>query len=543
MDKNAPGPNQAKLPLVSVIMPCFNHGQYIREAIASVESQSFRNWELVIVDDCSTETFTRQILCELEAEGRKLLRLPANSGPSVARNRAIEAAQGEYILPLDADDKIAPSFIEKALAVFLASDGQEVRMVYSRARYFGAMDGEVPHVPYEFPKLLVQPMVFPVAMFRKSDWAKVGGYAENMRHAWEDYDFSIAMASLGGKTIQLDEPLFHYRQIHTGASRNSWVGTPARCAKLFATIYRNHRELYEQHMEVVFQTHVEAKLRMESLDRVLPSQFEWSVQDNADQTLQSGCWPKDRWVRLRVAIDAGSGRIKFFPFSQSGIFKIAGLQFWDGNRLLKSFTRHNLPAAVTPGGSIEHRNDGLCQSFGGDPHLWIDTSTAGAAVSHLSLWIRGACEPIHLAEALHCTAHAVHDRDQAQRLREEFKTRTEELEQLYLLELSRRRFGQAPGWLRSSLATRWGRQFWLRRAKPSEEVRSTHHEKGQVECHFTEAVRWLILVSPRTKTLLPPMNGDWRKFRFTPAEDSFCLLGQTETGQRHVVAGNCPEVP
>ena len=93
------------VPQVSVIIPCYNQGRYLDDAITSVLVQTYQNFEILIVDDGSTEPETIEILQDYQQPKTRIIRTE-NQGVATARNLGIAQAQGTYILPLDADDKI-----------------------------------------------------------------------------------------------------------------------------------------------------------------------------------------------------------------------------------------------------------------------------------------------------------------------------------------------------------------------------------------------------------------------------------------------------
>lgn len=101
--------------LVSIIMPAYNTGNCIAESIRSVLAQSYENWELLIVDDCSTDN-TRQVIGSFSDSRIRLLHNPVNSGAAVSRNLALREAKGRYIAFLDSDDLWEPEKLERQLA-------------------------------------------------------------------------------------------------------------------------------------------------------------------------------------------------------------------------------------------------------------------------------------------------------------------------------------------------------------------------------------------------------------------------------------------
>lgn len=104
---------------VSIIIPCFNAGHYLVESVESARRQTWEQKEIIIVDDHSTDEQTKKELHSLSHQpGVRVLSVPhGRKGPSAARNVGIEAVRGEFIFPLDADDKIDPTYISKAVAV------------------------------------------------------------------------------------------------------------------------------------------------------------------------------------------------------------------------------------------------------------------------------------------------------------------------------------------------------------------------------------------------------------------------------------------
>ena len=104
-------------PRVSVVVPVFNAGNLLRDALDSVSAQTYRDLEIVVVDDGSTDAATLAVLDEAERRPATTVIHTPNRGPAAARNTAIERSVGTYILPLDADDTLAPTFLARTTAV------------------------------------------------------------------------------------------------------------------------------------------------------------------------------------------------------------------------------------------------------------------------------------------------------------------------------------------------------------------------------------------------------------------------------------------
>lgn len=196
---------------VSIITPCFNDGKYLAESVASARSQTWKQKEIIIIDDNSTDTYTKRLLRDLAAQPdiRVLFVPEGRKGPSAARNIGIAAAQGQFILPLDADDKIDPTYMEKAILRLEADPS--LALCYCKARFFGLKTGLWHLPPYTWQTMICGNVIFPSALYRKADWERVGGYDESLIDGLEDYAFWLHILSPGRPVACLDETLFHYR--------------------------------------------------------------------------------------------------------------------------------------------------------------------------------------------------------------------------------------------------------------------------------------------------------------------------------------------
>ena len=193
-------------PLVSVIVPMYNAAPYICEALESILASDYRPIEVVVVDDGSTdESLSRAEAFASEHAEVRVVSQP-NSGVSAARNRAIYETQGDLILPVDADDKIAPAYIGHAVEALTG----DVRVVGCRAEFFGAKSGEW-KLPEYSPELLARKnMIHISSLFRKIDWMSAGGFCtENIYR--EDWDFWLSLLEVGGRYVRLDEVGLYYR--------------------------------------------------------------------------------------------------------------------------------------------------------------------------------------------------------------------------------------------------------------------------------------------------------------------------------------------
>lgn len=233
------------MELVSVIMPCYNDGQYLEEAVRSVKDQTYSAWELIIIDDGSDDEATLQAIERVRAEGAVILHTD-HVRPAGARNYGIEHAHGRYILPLDADDKIDRTYMEKAVRI-MESD-ERIGVVYCEADMFGAKSGRWDLPKYSFQTMLLDNIVFVTALFYREDWEKAGGFNRNMSAGMEDYDFWLGILELGKEIYQIEEVLFHYR-IKTVSRTSGFQSDYIQMQAVYRQIYDNHKDFYELHQE------------------------------------------------------------------------------------------------------------------------------------------------------------------------------------------------------------------------------------------------------------------------------------------------------
>lgn len=120
---------------ISVIIPFYNHSEYLLDAVKSVVNSTYKNLEILVVNDGSTEKTPQEIQSMLMPFDNVILINQENSGVCAARNNGIIKASGEYILPLDADDRIADTYIEKAVSIL--DQNPDIDIVYCEAEFFG----------------------------------------------------------------------------------------------------------------------------------------------------------------------------------------------------------------------------------------------------------------------------------------------------------------------------------------------------------------------------------------------------------------------
>lgn len=248
------------MELVSVIMPCFNDGNYLADSISSLESQSYRNVELILIDDGSTDPNTMNALKLAEKIPRHQILHTDHVGPSKARNLGIQNAKGKYILPLDADDKIAPEYIEKAIKLMESSE--DIGIVYCYAELFGEKSGRWELPNYSFETMLLDNIIFVTALFRKCDWEAAGGFCQEFQHGMEDYDFWLSIIEMGRIVYQIPEVMFFYR-IKPQSRTTRFYANTDNVQATYRLLFNRHKAFYYQNYDIYAM-----KLRSALIDKI-----------------------------------------------------------------------------------------------------------------------------------------------------------------------------------------------------------------------------------------------------------------------------------
>src|SRR5262249_34543531 len=195
---------------VSIIIPCFNDGTMLREALASVEKIRNENLvEVIIVDDGSSEPEAVRILNEAAEAGYCVVSQP-NRGVSAARNAGIRLAKGEFILPLDSDNRLRGTYLQEGVSLLQSNPG--IGVVYTDAEYFGERSGRWDVPEFDLFSLIMGNFIDNCALYRKELWNEVGGYDERMPWmGFEDWDFWLRVAVRGARFVHIPKIGFDYR--------------------------------------------------------------------------------------------------------------------------------------------------------------------------------------------------------------------------------------------------------------------------------------------------------------------------------------------
>ena len=225
-------------PSVSVVIPCYNYGRFLADAVESVLSQTIPPRQIIIVDDGSTDD-SRAVAGRYAAHPTVQLIAQPNQGAIAAYNNGVRASSGEFFLILSADDRLDARYLERAVP--LLSAHPEAGYAYTAYRMFGARHRLLAAPPFSARRLRLRPYINATALFRRAAWEQAGGFSAAMDGGHEDWDFYVTLAGLGWPGVARQEVLFHYRK-HSLASRNAipfrrWLGVRAN-------VYRRHREQY-----------------------------------------------------------------------------------------------------------------------------------------------------------------------------------------------------------------------------------------------------------------------------------------------------------
>lgn len=253
-------------PGISVIIPCYNAGEHIEECVNSILQQGFNDapYEIIIVDDGSTDENTHAILDRFEDEYSDqitVLSHDINIGQSAARNNAIDHAQYDYIMPIDADDALSTQWKQTSdikgymqEAYQRISQNEDLAIVYCNAELTGAKEEFWKLPEYSEQGILVNNMIPVYGMYRKSEAEEIGGYNENLQ-GWEDWNFWIGLLNnrikqdKPAEVERIDTPHYLYTQHDNGSNVNA--AHPHSLGNFYRTNYSEFPEIYAKHISTI----------------------------------------------------------------------------------------------------------------------------------------------------------------------------------------------------------------------------------------------------------------------------------------------------
>ncbi len=198
-------------PLVSVVIPCFNHARLLEEAVDSVTAQTLADVEVIVVDDASSDDTAETTVRLAALHPRLALRLlqnDENRGLAETRNAGFRHARAPLVFPLDADNRIAPTCLAELRD---ALEREDAAFAYSWRQEFGESDALVKPPPFDLKRMRRGNTIDAMALIRKAAWETVGGYKSIMRYGWEDYELWLNFGSRGYRGVLVEKPLVWYR--------------------------------------------------------------------------------------------------------------------------------------------------------------------------------------------------------------------------------------------------------------------------------------------------------------------------------------------
>lgn len=230
---------------VSIIVPCYNYAHFMEEALESILAQSYTNWECVIINDGSTDNTEQIALRYCSQDVRFKYYDKENGGHSSARNLGIKNSSGQYILPLDPDDKIAEYYLEKAVTVL--ENNPSIKIACFQTQLFGDVDQIIKMPPYDLRSLLIVNYMVNTCMFRRSDFDQTKGYDETML-GFEDWNLWIDLLKKGGTVEELPLIGYHYRKKELSVF-NTFLKDRKRVYRDLLKLYMNHINVYEKYFD------------------------------------------------------------------------------------------------------------------------------------------------------------------------------------------------------------------------------------------------------------------------------------------------------
>jgi glycosyltransferase involved in cell wall biosynthesis/GT2 family glycosyltransferase len=226
-------------PDVTVVIPVHDNADFLEEALASVYEQTHQSWEIVVVDDGSTDPAVVSFLDSLDRPRLRLHR-QENRGLPAARNAGMKLARGEFLVPLDSDDELAPEYMARLLEA-LRRDPR-AGFAHCLARLHG--DIEAIWIPRPFNPYwqLLENAVIGCVLMRAAAWESVGGYDETMTSGNEDWELWLRLTGAGWGQVRVEEPLFSYRKHGVSMS----VATEARFEQGRRMVRDRNQAMYEK---------------------------------------------------------------------------------------------------------------------------------------------------------------------------------------------------------------------------------------------------------------------------------------------------------
>lgn len=225
-------------PTISVVIPCHNYGRFLAEAIDSVLMQSYPASRVIVVDDGSADN-TGEVALRYRPQV-DYVRL-SHSGVSRARNEGLHQVTSDFVVFLDADDALAPDYLEKTLAAWQQAPEPKPAFIYTQRSDLGSGTNISRHPPFDRNRLKFNNYIMVSALLRTGPAREVG-FDPSFVNGLEDYDFFLGLVEKGYAGLLLDLPLLRVRA--HGVSRTHASGVPVIRWELMCHLMDKHRAIY-----------------------------------------------------------------------------------------------------------------------------------------------------------------------------------------------------------------------------------------------------------------------------------------------------------
>lgn len=230
----------AKKRLVSIIIPCYNYGRFLKDAILAALNQTYRPLEILVVDDGSTDNS----LEVAKSVAKKHPEVKVFARPHLRRsatfNFGISQAKGDYIIKIDCDDKLHPKFVEDLANIL--NTRPDVAYVYTHAKMFGDENSIILCQPFNTDKIYISSAYFFTALFRREVFSAVSGFDTKMDTA-EDWEFYLRIIERGFKGMLYPKIRYYYRR-HRKKDVQSYAQSAIKGIRAYGYIIRKHSKYF-----------------------------------------------------------------------------------------------------------------------------------------------------------------------------------------------------------------------------------------------------------------------------------------------------------
>ncbi|KRD63876.1 glycosyl transferase family 2 [Flavobacterium sp. Root935] len=262
--------------LVSVVVPCYKQAHFLTETLQSVLDQTYNYWECIIVNDGSPDNTEEIALDWCGKDSRFKYLFKENGGLSSARNAGIKISNGEFILALDSDDILHKNYLLK-LVPELHND-ESLAIVSSYREFFR---DNINNVFYKEKAkgsncndLMYENILTASSLYRKKCWEEVGGYDENMKKGFEDWEFWINITKRGWKFKFIEEFLFFYRK----SKKSMLTDTLANHVESnIEYVYTKHKEIYIENFDMTLYYFIFLLKRYKTSEQKIKKSLEYKI--------------------------------------------------------------------------------------------------------------------------------------------------------------------------------------------------------------------------------------------------------------------------